>query len=47
MTLVSSKIYLESFALGHCLGLVLKGREDSRDVPRSLTQKGHLVESVR
>ena len=40
MTLVSSKIYLESFALGHCLGLVLKGGEDSRDAPRSLTQKG-------
>ena len=47
MTLVSPNIYLESLALGHCLGLVLKGGGDSRNAPRILTQNGHLVESVR
>ena len=47
MTLVRVKIYLERLAPGHCLGLVLKEGEASRDVPRSLMQEGHLVEFVR
>jgi len=47
MNLVRAKIYLERLAPGHCLGLVLKEGEASRDVPRSLMQEGHLVESVR
>lgn len=47
MTLVRAKIGLEGLAPGHRLGLVLKEGEASRDVPRSLTAEGHLVESVR
>lgn len=47
MTFVKVKLHLEQIAPGAAIEFVLKEGEHMRNVPRSIKEEGHRIESVR
>jgi tRNA 2-thiouridine synthesizing protein A len=46
MTFVRAKLHLDGIAVGETLTLVLLSGEQMRNVPQSLREEGHRIESV-
>lgn len=47
MTFVRAKLYLDEIGPGEVLEIVLKAGEQMQDLPRSIKNEGHQIESVR
>jgi tRNA 2-thiouridine synthesizing protein A len=47
MTFVKAKLHLEELSAGEVLEIILKGGEQMQNVPRSIKDEGHRIESVR